>query len=113
MTWARCSECDRTFGGDSGFDRHRIMTKGQPGYDPDYDWRCATPAEMRRRGMHQDAKGWWHQETRFGRGASPRTPVDAEKRAESEAYERYVDFERWAEQDRREDPRYADEEPCA
>jgi hypothetical protein len=57
--WCRCAECDRTFGGLSGFDRHRIVTTGQDGCDSEYDWRCATDAELVARGLVQDARGWW------------------------------------------------------
>ena len=59
MSQAQCSECGETFGGDYGFDRHRINMTGKPGFDPEYDWRCATPAEMEARGLHRNAKGWW------------------------------------------------------
>ena len=107
MSWARCSVCDETFGGDSGFDRHRIIWGG----GGEYEWRCATPEEMRRRGMHQDEKGWWHQEARFGRGAGLVADSQPVSHAEAEAYDRHRDFISWAEQDRREDSRYADEEP--
>jgi len=78
VTWARCSECGETFTGDSGFDKHRINMTGQPGYDPDYDWRCATPAEMEARGYRRNAKGWWCEDARFGRGGRPRADVRAQ-----------------------------------
>ena len=44
-----CSECGRTFGGLRGFDAHRINTTGKPGYDSEYDWRCATDPELEAR----------------------------------------------------------------
>jgi hypothetical protein len=59
MSWARCSECGQTFNSDYGFDRHRVTTTGQPGYDADYDWRCATEAELLGRGWSKNARGWW------------------------------------------------------
>jgi hypothetical protein len=57
--WCECSECGRRFGGLSGFDRHKITTTGQEGYDPEYDWRCATDAELADRGLTLDGRGWW------------------------------------------------------
>ena len=57
VSQAQCSECGETFGGDHGFDRHRVNVTGKPGFDLEYDWRCATPAEMEARGLHRDAKG--------------------------------------------------------
>jgi hypothetical protein len=59
MSWSRCSECDQTFTGDKWFDRHRLNMTGRPGFDPEYDWRCATPEEMRVKGWAQTANGWW------------------------------------------------------
>lgn len=59
MSWATCSECEETFTGDTWFDRHRVNMTGRPGYDPEYDWRCATPDEMRAKGWIQAGKGWW------------------------------------------------------
>jgi hypothetical protein len=60
--WCTCSECGRTFGGLSGFDRHRINTTGQPGYDVEYDWRCATDDELEGFGVAHTAKGVWSRE---------------------------------------------------
>ena len=57
--WCKCSECGATFGGIEGFDRHKVNMTGQDGYDPEYDWRCATEFELRAKGMHQDGRGWW------------------------------------------------------
>jgi len=71
MSWATCSECGETFGSDSGFVRHQVTTTGQPGYDPEYDWRCATPDELRARGWFQDKRGWWRQ-PRVGEGPASR-----------------------------------------
>ena len=59
MSWAKCSECAETFTGDKWFDRHRMRMSGQPGFDPEYDWRCRTPEEMRALGWVQTDKGWW------------------------------------------------------
>ena len=111
MSWARCSECDRTFGSDTGFERHQIRTTGQPGYGPDYDWRCATPEEMEVRGLHRDAKGWWRGNRHSAPPVSPRTDSDTTLHEQAEAYDRHRAFISWAEQDRREESRYADEEP--
>lgn len=52
--WCECSECSRTFGGLSGFDRHRISVEW-----PEYDWQCATDVELADRGLVQDGRGWW------------------------------------------------------
>jgi hypothetical protein len=57
--WCRCSECGRIFGGLTGFDRHKFTTTGQPGYDSEFDWRCATDAELVSLGVAQDQQGWW------------------------------------------------------
>ena len=59
MSWAQCSECKEEFGSDRAFDRHRVNMTGQPGYDTEYDWRCATEAEMLGKSWHQDWRGWW------------------------------------------------------
>ncbi len=59
MSWAQCSVCGETFGSDTGFDRHRVNTTGKPGYDAEYDWRCASPAELLARGWSKDARGRW------------------------------------------------------
>jgi len=65
-----CSECGRTFGGLRGFDRHRVNATGADGYDPDYDWRCATDAELRAAGYEPTGPlGVWKD---HGRGRSPR-----------------------------------------
>jgi len=111
MSWARCPKCDRTFGSDSGFERHQIRMTGQPGWDPDYDWRCATPDEMKARGLHRDRRGWWRRDGVSGPRVRTESPAGAAERAESEAEDRHLSFLHWAEQDRREDSRYADEEP--
>ena len=111
MSWARCSVCDTTFTSDSGFDRHRIMTKGRPGYDPEYDWRCASPAELRGRGYSQNDKGWWYRDGDSGPTGGSVADLQPINRAEAEAYDRHRDFISWAEQDRREESQYADEEP--
>jgi hypothetical protein len=58
------------FGSDSGFERHRITTTGQPGWDAEYDWRCATPDELRAKGWFQDARGWWRQPKENSAGRS-------------------------------------------
>jgi len=79
MSWATCSECGETFGSDSGFVRHQVTTTGQPGYDADYDWRCATPDEMEARGLHRDAKGWWRQEASSSLRVSARTGFGAQE----------------------------------
>ena len=76
MSWAGCSECDMEFTSDYGFDRHRVNMTGKPGYDPEYDWRCASPEEMHKRGFSQNAKGWWRsdrQTARFALADSSRT----------------------------------------
>ena len=57
--YCRCAECGLTFTGTTWFDRHRVNMTGKPGYDLEYDWRCATPDEMRAKGWAQTAKGWW------------------------------------------------------
>jgi len=111
MTWARCSECGETFGSDSGFDLHRIRTTGQPGWDPDYDWRCASPPEMESRGLHRDRKGWWRWNSRPAPSVSPRTDLDTTLHEQAEGYERHRDFLRWAEMDRKVDPAFDEEEP--
>jgi hypothetical protein len=56
---ATCSECRYTFTGDKWFDRHRVNMTGKPSYDPEYDWRCATPDEMRATGWALTAKVLW------------------------------------------------------
>ena len=75
MSWARCTECDETFNSDFGFDRHRVNMTGQPGYDPEYDWRCATPKELEHRGWSKNGRGWWitSQMADSARDRSPRT----------------------------------------
>ncbi len=75
--WCECSGCGRTFGGLSGFDRHRITTTGQPGRDPEYDWRCATDAELEARGLHRDDRGWWRQDGHFDRYVRTETAAEA------------------------------------
>jgi len=60
-----CAVCRRHFGGLSGFDAHKVNTTGQPGGDPEYDFRCGTDAELTARGLHVDSKGFWVQEARF------------------------------------------------
>ena len=72
MSWAQCSECGETFGSDRAFDRHRVNTTGQPEFDAEYDWRCATEAELLGKGWHRDHRGWW----RFPGAYSPR-PLSA------------------------------------
>lgn len=57
--------CGRVFGGLTGFDKHRVTTTGEEGYDPEYDWRCATEAELLARGLHASSKGWWVLEAPF------------------------------------------------
>lgn len=62
MTWGRgyeCAECDRHFGGLSGFDAHRISLRSA-----ENDRRCAPDAELEARGLHQ-VDGMWVQEARF------------------------------------------------
>jgi hypothetical protein len=59
MSWATCSVCGATFTGDRWFDRHRVNVTGRPGYDPEYDWRCSSPDEMRAKGWAQTATGSW------------------------------------------------------
>ena len=59
MSWATCSECGETFTGDTWFDRHRVNMTGKPGYNPEYDWRCASSDEMRAKGWAQTPRGWW------------------------------------------------------
>jgi hypothetical protein len=74
-----CSECGRRFGGLAGFDLHHVRTTGQPGYDPEYDFRCGTDAELTARGLHVDRGGLWVREASFrstptpSRGVSPET----------------------------------------
>jgi len=65
-----CSECGRHFGGLTGFDRHQIVMTGEPGYDPDYDWRCGSDAELTARGLHMDRAGLWVREASFRSTAS-------------------------------------------
>jgi hypothetical protein len=57
-----CSERSRIFVGLSGFDRHRFNTTGQPGYDVEYGWRCATEAELGDLGLTLTPKGVWSRE---------------------------------------------------
>jgi hypothetical protein len=78
MSWAQCSECHETFGGDYGFDRHRINMTGAPGYDPEYDWRCATPAEMEARGLHRDGRGWWVRQAPLAQRGRPNADVQGQ-----------------------------------
>lgn len=64
-----CAECGRTFTGLTGFDVHRITATAQPGYDPEYDWRCAIDAELGAIGYASNGRGWWgkaSQDPRFG-----------------------------------------------
>lgn len=53
-----CTECLRKFSGISIFDKHRVNTTGQPGYDAEYDWRCATDDEMASKGLHEVDGAW-------------------------------------------------------
>jgi hypothetical protein len=72
--WCECSVCHRTFGGLRGFDRHKVTTTGQPGYDTEHDFRCATDDELRDRGYLPDHRGWWRSaEPRPARLGSTRT----------------------------------------
>lgn len=73
-----CSECGRTFGGIEGFDTHRINMSGKPGFDPEYDWRCANEGEMQSRGLHLSPKGWWIREAPSAPRPSP-GPVVSER----------------------------------
>jgi hypothetical protein len=57
--WCECAECQRVFGGLSGFDRHKITATGTSGYDGEFDWRCGTDSELAERGLSQDPRGWW------------------------------------------------------
>ena len=57
--WCICPSCDRTFGGITGFDLHRMDVVKDP-----YDWRCGTDAELRTVGLHRDGRGWWRQDGR-------------------------------------------------
>lgn len=54
-----CSVCHAHFGSLSSFDSHRISLRSA-----EYDWRCATDAELEGRGLHQ-VDGMWVQEARF------------------------------------------------
>jgi hypothetical protein len=53
---AECAACGKRFTRVYAFDRHRVG-------DPDQR-RCLTPAEMRERGMGQNARGEWRNERR-------------------------------------------------
>lgn len=64
------AECGRTFGGLSAFDTHRINMTGKPGYDPEYDWRCATDEELEAKGVRLTAKGVWSREASFSSSAN-------------------------------------------
>lgn len=64
--------CGRTFGGLTAFDTHRISMTGKPGYDPEYDWRCATDAELSARGLSLTSKGVWSREAPAWIGTAPR-----------------------------------------
>lgn len=61
--WCECGECQRRFGGLTGFDAHRMDVNKNP-----YDWRCATDAELASKGYEQDARGTWkdRRNPRFG-----------------------------------------------
>ena len=50
------------FGGLTGFDMHRVNTTRQDGYDPEYDWRCATDEELRAAGLMLTRRGVWSRE---------------------------------------------------
>jgi hypothetical protein len=68
--WCECSECGRRFTGLRGFDDHRITLRGV-----EYDWRCATDAELEAKGYAQDARGWWGS-TRSDARFSPATATE-------------------------------------
>jgi len=59
VSWARCAACGETFNSDYGFDQHRVRTTGSPSADPEYDWRCATPAELQEQGWSRNIQGRW------------------------------------------------------
>jgi hypothetical protein len=60
--WSTCAECTRTFGGLVAFDMHRVTTTGQAGWDPEYDWRCATDEELGTLGLVLTRRGAWSRE---------------------------------------------------
>ena len=72
-----CAACGRMFSGLRGFDLHKITTTGQSGYDPEYDFRCATDAELVGRGWRQDAHGRWTNSPPMDQEAVSRFPVGA------------------------------------
>lgn len=63
----QCAKCGQTFGGLSGFDRHRIGSYADPG-----QWQgtrhCMTAAELHAAGLSQDDRGIWRQPARFAAG---------------------------------------------
>lgn len=83
MSWAQCSVCLETFGSDSGFDKHRVRIPA-----PEYDWRCATEAEMLGRGWHRDQRGWWRlPDSRFAGSIRTRSDATRESGAGDEGRE--------------------------
>jgi hypothetical protein len=66
----RCEVCGKVFGGESGFDRHRVgdfekghmgRRKGHKAYivDSPNTRRCLTDKELEARGLSLDSRGVW------------------------------------------------------
>lgn len=69
----RCTACGEYFGGERGFDMHRV------GVFPD-SRRCLNPTEMLGIGLQQVSSGHW---ARIGPGSLPRRPFQAPNATEA------------------------------
>lgn len=54
----RCSGCGHTFGGEKGFDLHRVGSYAEPGQFHS-SRRCRSSDELKTTGMVQDKRGIW------------------------------------------------------